>query len=470
MSSPISQNPQGAPDLPWSGERYLPELAGQIRYEHLHRYAFCRPYALGRNVLDIACGEGYGSAVLAQVATHVVGVDIAPEAVNHARERYQGRFHNLEFVLGSATGIPYPDESFDLAVSFETIEHLSEQEAMLSELRRVLCPDGILIISTPDRDVYHRAYGAENPFHVKELDKPSFRKMLRRHFPFVDLYGQRFVTCGWIQPDAAISDILTQTPQSFSWEFTNGLATGVPIFPDPIYWLAVCSAKPCPAATSSLFTDPQDDIYESERVILRWAQGVDAEREREQARAIAFAQAASRMETQVRDAQALLVEREPSLERLSIDLEQMEKQYRALSTEANSLRMEISAMHHSRSWRYTQWLRDGMRGIRATRHRAGKLLRPTVQGVAKRIYRALPVSQARKSQLSVVVFRYAGMWFRDLPQYAEWKRRQETAAQVSALPTLLPLLKDIDNALENLHFFESATPVVSILIPISWNL
>lgn len=470
MNSPISQNPQGAPDLPWSGERYLPELAGQIRYEHLHRYAFCRPYALGRNVLDIACGEGYGSAILAQVATHVVGVDIAPEAVNHARERYQGRFSNLEFVLGSATGIPYPDESFDLVVSFETIEHLSEQEAMLSELRRVLCPDGILIISTPDRDVYHRAYGAENHFHVKELDKPSFKKMLRRHFPFVDLYGQRFVTSGWIQPDAAISDILAQTPQSFSWEFTKGLATGVPIFPDPIYWLAVCSSKRCPAATSSLFTDPQDDIYESERVVLRWSQGVDAEREREQASAIAFAQAASRMETQVRDAQALLVERESSLERLSADLEQIQEQYLALSTEAKTLRMEISSMHHSRSWRYTQWLRDGMRGIRATRHRAGKLLRPTVQGVAKRIYHALPVSQARKSQLSVVVFRYAGMWFRDLSQYAEWKRRQETAAQVSALPTLLPLLKDIDNALENLHFSESAAPVVSILIPTYGNL
>ncbi|MCE5361415.1 MAG: class I SAM-dependent methyltransferase, partial [Acidithiobacillus sp.] len=188
-------------DLPWSGERFLPELGGQIRYEHLHRYAFCRAYARSRKVLDIACGEGYGSALLAQEAEEVFGVDIAPEAVIHAQKRYQRYFTNLTFRVGSATDIPYPDESFDLVVSFETIEHLAEQEQMLEEICRVLRRDGILIISTPDRSVYHRAYGVDNPFHVKELDKDSFEQLLKAHFPHVDLYGQRFLTAGWIQPD-----------------------------------------------------------------------------------------------------------------------------------------------------------------------------------------------------------------------------------------------------------------------------
>src|SRR6266446_10480472 len=75
--------------LPWTGERYIPELAGEIQLEHVHRYLLALEYAPGKDVLDIACGEGFGSAILAKSARSVIGVDIAREAVEHAAHRYR---------------------------------------------------------------------------------------------------------------------------------------------------------------------------------------------------------------------------------------------------------------------------------------------------------------------------------------------------------------------------------------------
>ncbi len=453
------------PDLLWSGERFLPELGGQIRYEHLHRYAFCRAYVQGRKVLDIACGEGYGSALLAQVATEVVGVDIAAEAVQHAQNQYQGPFPNLTFRQGSATDIPYPDESFDVVVSFETIEHLAEQEQMLKEIRRVLRRDGILIISTPDRPIYHRAYGADNPFHVKELDKGAFADLLKGHFPFVELYGQRFVTGGWIQPDAAAGAVQAAALEVIAWQPSVGLVAGVPVFPEPIYWVAVCSPQALAPAPFSLFADPQDDLYEAERAVLRWAQGVDEERAREQTRAQRFAEEAARWENEARDTRVVLSERIADLERLGAELASVGEQRDRLAEEGERLRAELTAMCNSRSWRYTQWLRNAMRGTRLVRHEAGKRLRPGVQRLARSAYRRLPLRQSTKTRLIDLAFRYGGVWFRDLPQYAEWQRLQRPVAMQ---PILTP--DAVEAVLEELRFPQEDDPEVSILIPTYGNL
>ena len=90
--------------LPWTGERYVPEVKGEIELEHLHRYAIARDLAYGKDVLDIACGEGYGSVLLASVARSVTGVDISEEAIAHASRKYVRS--NLSFVVGSCASIP----------------------------------------------------------------------------------------------------------------------------------------------------------------------------------------------------------------------------------------------------------------------------------------------------------------------------------------------------------------------------
>ena len=97
----MSHDQAPPPALKWTGERYVPEVEGNIRLEHVHRYLIARELSPGKDVLDIACGEGYGSAILADAAAHVVGVDIAGDVITHASARYERP--NLEFKQGTAT-------------------------------------------------------------------------------------------------------------------------------------------------------------------------------------------------------------------------------------------------------------------------------------------------------------------------------------------------------------------------------
>ena len=96
-----------ASNLPWTGERYVPQIGGEIELEHIHRYLWAKQFSHGKRVLDIACGEGYGSEVLARSAAQVIGVDLSKDAVVHASRKYLGQ--NLEFLIGSCDCIPVSD-------------------------------------------------------------------------------------------------------------------------------------------------------------------------------------------------------------------------------------------------------------------------------------------------------------------------------------------------------------------------
>lgn len=164
----------------FTGERFVPGVEGEIVYEHVHRYALARSLSAGRRVLDAACGEGYGSALIAHNAAHVIGVDLDAPTVEAARKRYAGR-GNLEFRAGSVTKLSLPDASIDFIVSFETIEHLpaSEQPRMMSEFARVLTAGGMLLVSSPNRPLYSESRNYSNPFHLHELDHDELAALLR---------------------------------------------------------------------------------------------------------------------------------------------------------------------------------------------------------------------------------------------------------------------------------------------------
>lgn len=186
------------PELPFTGERYVPGIHGQIELEHRHRYYMARQLAAGKRMLDIACGEGYGTEILAATAAYAVGVDIDAQTVDHARKRYVRE--NLSFTVGTCEHIPLPDRSVDLVVSFETLEHTDQHEQMLSEITRVLTPDGVLLVSTPNRAIYRAANGLPNPFHMKELELPEFIELLGRYFANTHPSGQRVAYGSLIAP------------------------------------------------------------------------------------------------------------------------------------------------------------------------------------------------------------------------------------------------------------------------------
>jgi len=190
-------------DLSNGGERLIPGQFGRTAIEHLHRYALAVNLVKGKNVLDIACGEGYGSFLLSKFATHVTGIDISNEVIQHAINEYKKS--NIEFITGSACEIPVLDKSFDVIVSFETIEHLLDHEKMISEMFRVLKDDGVILISTPEKSMYSEKVNFSNKFHLKELYLDDFKNILQSRFKFVDVYFQKYF-CGSIFISEKVED------------------------------------------------------------------------------------------------------------------------------------------------------------------------------------------------------------------------------------------------------------------------
>lgn len=264
-----------AATLAFTGERFLPDVRGTIWYEHWHRYAAVAPLAAGKRVLDAACGEGYGSHLLAQDAAHVTGVDVSAEAVAHARERYARA--NLEFAAASVTALPLPDASVDLVVSFETVEHLAAQEAMLAEFRRVLAPAGALVISSPNRPVYNEGGGVENHYHVRELDRAELTALLSPVFPRQAWYAQRVIAQSalWAEGPAA-------GPASFV-TLGAGRPAVAPSPASPMYFVVVCGGPDAalPVLPSlSLFDDGALSLWRDyARALLREQELVWEERD-----------------------------------------------------------------------------------------------------------------------------------------------------------------------------------------------
>jgi SAM-dependent methyltransferase len=268
--------------LEFTGERFTPECVREIVYEHWHRYAWARSMVRDKDVLDCACGEGYGSHLLADAARSVVGVDVDPRAVEHARRRYSA--DHLSFEQADALKLPFEDDRFDVVVSFETLEHLAEHDELLAGFRRVLRPDGVLLLSSPDKRTYSDLTGYDNEFHVRELYRDELEALLDRHFPSYRLYGQKlmFHSLVWAMNDKDGHGIEHLTSRE-----SGDVDRSPHPHAEPLYFLAVAAADDLalPASTDlSLFTDAAESVYahynEEVRKHIR-AGELLAERERE---------------------------------------------------------------------------------------------------------------------------------------------------------------------------------------------
>ena len=209
------------PLLEPTGERYLPWLEeASIGYEHIHRYAYATQFVQNKRVLDLACGEGYGSYLLAKTAKSVVGIDIDNNSIKHARNKYIKQ--NLEFRVGSITEVPIGGETiFDVAVCFEALEHIEDHLKLLSEVKRLLTPEGVFIVSTPNKTVYTDESQFNNPFHVHELYFDEFRELFEKYFKNVKFLGQRIYCNSNIWPVFAGEDtkvveyVVDKNPEEF---------------------------------------------------------------------------------------------------------------------------------------------------------------------------------------------------------------------------------------------------------------
>jgi len=246
--------------MEFTGERYVPSQEGQIKYEHLHRYLMTLPWVKGRSVLDMASGEGYGSALLATAALSVVGVDIDPQCIAHARKQY-GHQLNASFDVGSCDAVPLRDHAVDVVVSFETIEHHDKHREMLHEIKRVLRPGGILIISSPNRRTYSDESQYRNPYHVKELYWQEFRDLLGERFRHLQFFGQRLATGSFVYPLGGASAEGSYAGYA-SHDGTS--VREVCELPATIYFLAICSDDPQAVGRhrlSSVYLDRDVDLY-----------------------------------------------------------------------------------------------------------------------------------------------------------------------------------------------------------------
>lgn len=237
-----------ASDLPFTGERFIPGIVGDIELEHMHRYIVARQLARGKVVLDIACGEGYGAAMLAETAALVHGVDIAADVIEHAEKKYQRS--NVIFHVGSCARIPIADRSIDLVVSFETIEHHNQHEEMLAEIKRVLRPDGVLLLSSPDVDIYSNGNGSHNPFHVKELSVSELKDLLGRRFTNVRIFGQKLAYGSIIVPESGTANWTTFDDGPMGVEGRSGV-------PRAVYAIGVASDRQLPELPSGIYERPE---------------------------------------------------------------------------------------------------------------------------------------------------------------------------------------------------------------------
>jgi GT2 family glycosyltransferase/SAM-dependent methyltransferase/glycosyltransferase involved in cell wall biosynthesis len=378
----------GAPRLiEWTGERMVPWAPDvQVIYEHLHRYWFAANLAKGRRVLDVGSGEGYGTAILASVADSAVGIELDETTVTHARANYSAA--NLEYRVGSALDLSaFADDEFGLVVCFEVLEHVAGQEELLAGIARVLGPDGVLLISTPERATYSEDTGQENPFHVRELTESEFRELLGRHFDHLRLWGQRASTGSSIyptEPGHDTGETIFIEREGDTWD-----RAGTPM---PMYLLAAVSAGELPEmpgqsslvdpglglvrATNDRLTDVYVELGELHR------------RAGDQIRALEDRERAHRAES--RALRESFVEGEARRVHLETWADQ-------LNVALDEARFKVRRMEASVVWRLLERLRGPLIRPDGTRTALGRAVSFALRGVAK-VTRLRPARTTRQPQ------------------------------------------------------------------------
>ena len=236
-------------------ERYVPGTWSKLaRYEHIPRYQFALKFAVDKHVLDFGCGTGYGSAMLADVAKTVTGLDIDSQAQAWAQECH--RNPKLNFYQCADLGASLESQSFDLITCFEMIEHVNHetQKSSIVNFSRLLKDDGLLFISTPNPRVTE-LYGA-NPYHLREMNEIEFLELLSGQFPHVTLLKQKV--------RISLSFDVSKKAEEVRWSDQSAGECSQSL--EPLAFIAICSKKEFICPTHTIFFENDDYILEYMKV------------------------------------------------------------------------------------------------------------------------------------------------------------------------------------------------------------
>ncbi|HLX89018.1 MAG TPA: methyltransferase domain-containing protein [Acidimicrobiales bacterium] len=338
-----------------TGERFVPEAMGGelIEAEHVARYALAGQLAHGRRVLDAGCGVGWGTQwLLRSGAASAKGLDISAEAIADSKRRVP----EAEFVQGDLARIPWEDATFDLVVCFEALEHVAAQKETMDELVRVLAPEGILLVSSPNP----RVYPPGNPFHIHELTPEELIEEVGQRLPHCELWYQHPQIASVLVNDRSLPYGATDRAEAC---VVSPLESGT-----DMYSLVVASRSPLPALTSVLACSPSNlhALLSEREPLLSMIETLEAEREglrrqREQT-SLLLLQCEQRL---ARQESAAATELDETVDQLV--QEQLSQTIADLNRLVIDLSDEIADLRGSTSWRVTAPLRTFSTALRRRR-------------------------------------------------------------------------------------------------------
>jgi SAM-dependent methyltransferase len=331
----------------------------ECAYDMLTGYGFARRYIGGKSVADIGWEElGCGTRLLAETAESVVGLVGSPEAAERASTVSPAPNVGYQSVL--LPDLPYPEKSFDVVVAFQVIEKLDRPENLMKEAKRILKRDGVLLISTPDKQAHSNERNHRNPAHKKEMYVPEFRELLGRYFEQVRMYRQGAVAGGLIfeSPEG-----LSSTPvESFPFYSAN-LSFGVEP-PATHFVIAVCGGPEAPEQENPqpyLFLDrdgrifDERDDYREDVELLR-----DEIQHMQETEVQAFHEALATRNGEIRRLRARereLTNRIRGLEGRLRKQKDQERKLKGLEAQVRNLKTHIQNIEGSRAWRLLTFYR-----------------------------------------------------------------------------------------------------------------
>ena len=346
--------------MKFTGERFVPEaeLDSEIEIEHVQRYLSVRGLVKDKVVLDAASGSGYGTAILAKAASCVYGLEISHEAVNYAAQRYSS--DNLGYLQGSVDNLPLKDGSVDVVVSFETIEHVTEEVQLkfLAEIKRILKKDGTLAISTPDKRIYSDHSGYKNEYHIKEFYRDEFYSILSSFFTEVKFFDQfTELSYALIGDDCKNLELINNERKDNSGKYIIALCSDTSICTDKFIQTIAIDSERMYQKKVDRVVELQEEIIEKNKVITH-LEGVIAHQERSEHDLHATIEACN---NSINEKNLIINKLEEEKKSLSHSLFEIQEAIHTERISTRELQQKLLQIYSTKSWKIIQklyWLKS----------------------------------------------------------------------------------------------------------------